>query len=231
MMDEPASACAMAGMARNGGATITSRSRASVAASRSSSPRRAATNARPSTGVMFIFQLPANSFLRIGLSEFLHERPNARETGWVWLTLERLYSGQFDSFEVFEGRAAAGRNMCEARRPRLMSYRRRSVAASEHARDAVEARDRLADLERALRERRNLEEAQRAVPDHGFRAGQPLDEFGDRPRSDIEAHLVGRNVIYDICRRLGFRGGCDDVVARQHERHTAARRLPHQLTC
>src|SRR6266852_4115237 len=69
MIDEPASACATAGMARNGGATITSRSRASVAASRSSSPRSAVTNARPSTGVMFIFQLPANSFLRIGLSD------------------------------------------------------------------------------------------------------------------------------------------------------------------
>src|SRR5229473_4913669 len=162
--------------------------------------------------------------------EFLHEPPTRVRPVGLWLNLERLYSGQFDSFEVFERRAATGRNMCEARRPWLMSYRRRSVAASEHARDAVEARDRLADLERALRERRDLEEAQRPVPDHGFRAGQPLDEFGDRPRSDIEAHLVGRNVIYDICRRLGFRSGCDDVVAGQHERDVAARRLPHQLT-
>src|SRR6266851_8303912 len=149
----------------------------------------------------------------------------------LWLNLESLYSRQFDSFEVFEGRAAAGRNMCEARRPWLMSYRRRGVTASEHAGDAVEARERLADLERALRERRNLEEAQRPVPDHGFCAGQPPDEFGDCPRSGTEAPLVGRNVIYDICRHVGFRSGCDDVVAGQHERDVATRRLPHQLSC
>src|SRR5271168_2308860 len=64
-MDDPASACATAGIARNGGATITSRSRASSAATGSINALSAAIKARPSAGFRFIFQLAANSFLRI----------------------------------------------------------------------------------------------------------------------------------------------------------------------
>src|ERR1700733_10665896 len=64
-MDDPASACATAGIARNGGATITSRSRASSAATGSIKALSPAIRFRPSAGFRFIFQLAANSFLRI----------------------------------------------------------------------------------------------------------------------------------------------------------------------
>src|SRR5579884_1915464 len=64
-IDEPANACETAGIVTNGGATRTSRSAARAALSRSSCALSAAINVLPSSGVRFIFQFPAKSFLRI----------------------------------------------------------------------------------------------------------------------------------------------------------------------
>src|SRR5579885_1508202 len=137
---EPASSCAAAASATAAGATRTSRSRPSAAAAESSSARRARIRWRASFGVRFIFQLPASIFLRIALSPLvrligLEVVKTARTL--LGAGLERLDARQLDAFQVLQRCSAAGRNMAEARRPRLVGERRGGVAAADNAEHAI----------------------------------------------------------------------------------------------
>src|SRR5579883_2537191 len=136
-----------------GGATITSRSRPSRAASRSRSLRSAPASACDSAAVRFIFQFPAISNRRIDESVNGSEPESA---------LERFDAGQHQPFEIFERCAAAGRDMSKATCPRRVSDRRGRVAAADEAFEALVIGDCLADLQSAPRELRQLEIAERS---------------------------------------------------------------------
>ena len=98
----------------------------------------AAIKARPSAGVRFIFQFAANNFLRIDdsmiqMTNACDGKGQTAESGGRRLRLERFDARQFVAFQIFERRAAAGRDVGEAVGPRLTADGRRGIAAADHA--------------------------------------------------------------------------------------------------
>src|SRR5690349_23053115 len=162
-------------MVRNGGASSTSRSWFSDAACGSSSARRAATSALPSSGVRFIFQFPANSFLRMYSpsrhlrrhdEHFSYESCGAVQcNNWGGLRAFQSFDArEFNPFEVFERRAAASGNVREFIRPRLVDERRSRIAATNQTSCAAQVSHCLAYFEGALGELRNFKKAKWAIP-------------------------------------------------------------------
>src|SRR3984885_5965011 len=209
-IDEPASACATAGIRMSGGAIITSRSLASAAASGSISVRILSTRARAPTGNRCIFQFPAISFLR--MSNF-----------------ERLDPWQFAAFQKFERGAASCRDMRELAGPRRVRERGRCVSATDYRDDAGLIGERLAYTHRAARKRWNFEEPERAVPYYGFGARDLRNKRIGGLRSDVEAHHLGRNFSNRMRRRAGFGSACDDVIGRQNNFDVLAGGLGEQF--
>src|ERR1019366_1034755 len=177
MIDEPASACATAGIRIAGGATITSRSLPSAAASRSIPARIAAMSARASTGPRCIFQFPAISFLRTRVLAVC-----------TMSGFERLDARQLAAFQEFERGSAAGRDMRELVRPRRMREGGSRVAAADYRNDARLIGERLTDSHRATGERRDLAKSERAIPDDGFGTRDFRNKRRRGIRSDVEPH-------------------------------------------
>ena len=93
------------------------------------------------------------------------------------------------------------------------------IAAADD-RDPVHLGHGLRDLDRAARERVDLEDAHRAVPRDGLRPRDDPAVGRDRLRPDVEPHAVADRRIADVERlgrdaRLELR--CDDVIDRQLE--------------
>src|SRR5581483_12237662 len=83
-----------------------------------------------------------------------------RRAGASALGFERLDSRQLPPFEVLQSRTATGRDMTEARRPRMARKRRRGVAPADHAENAGLVGQCLAHSQRAVGEGGQLEVAQ-----------------------------------------------------------------------
>src|SRR5215472_2383571 len=215
-INAPASVCHAAGMSTAGGAIRTSRSRARAAASRSISLRNAASSARASSAVRFIFQLPAISILRIAV--------------FPASAFQRLDPRQDPAFEILQRRAPAGRDVREAAGPRCMRQRCRGVSTTDDRPYALSVGERLADRKGAVRELGQFEESQRAVPDNGLGACdlalEPLDGGGP----DIQSHQVAWNVGHGAGKRAGLGRGSHHVVARQHDADAFTLGFGNQVT-
>src|SRR5215470_3552384 len=159
----------------NGGSTTTS------TAAKCSSLRLNAifwVSAIASRWFMFIFQLPAISGFRAKLR-----------------LLEHGDAGQGLALEVLERRATAGGDVPErVFRQAELAHRSRRVAAT-HDGEPRSGRHGLGDALGACRERRHLEDAHRAVPEHGLRVCEVRSERGDRAWTDVEALHVLRDGI------------------------------------
>src|SRR4051812_30164353 len=152
----PSTAVCTLRRAVNGGSTATSTSDSSCSLRLNAS---FCTRLMASRWLRFIFQLPAMMGRRV--SSAITVPPLAlfqRREAWQRLALE-----------VLQGRAAAGRDVPEAALVDAeLADRRRRVAAADH-RQAVDLRDRLGHAPGAGRERRQLEDAHRPVPEDGLR--------------------------------------------------------------
>src|SRR5262245_36646844 len=190
----------------NGGATATSTSSPAGSASAICS-----TSATAKTSVMFIFQLPTTRGRR--MSSRLVERldPRQRQAG-----------------EELERGTSAGRDVRHLpREPELLDGRGR-VAAS-HDGHGLRRREGLGHPARAVRERLDLEAAERAVPEHGPRRRERAGEQLGRLRPDVDAGLVaddldpvGRAV------RVVLPAHRDDVVHGEEEIVPPVARLLHE---
>src|SRR3954451_10862209 len=161
----------------NGGQTATSMP------SKSASRRLSSTqNSAVSTTPLNIFQLPAISTL------FLRDD---------------CYSRQFFPFQELEGSPTPGRGPIDlVDEPHLGQCANRIGAADDRVR--VGARDRFRDGLRPLGEARPLEDAHRAVPEHGLRAGDGSGEGAARLGSDVEAQPAVGQIVVAVPLRLGI---------------------------
>ena len=111
------------------------------------------------------------------------------------------------------------------------------VAAADDA-EAVDLGERLGDGLRAGRERRELEHAHRAVPEHRLRVADDLGEPRRRVGADVEPEAGGaeRGVLDRVGRRddvlrVGAELRGDDDVGRQHELDARAPRPRRGSRC
>src|SRR4051794_16194269 len=179
----PSTAVCTLRRAVNGGSTATSTSVSCCSLRLNAS---FCTRLMASRWLRFIFQLPAmmgrrvvsamlTLFLLAGLSLPL-------PAGAV----QRGETRQGLAFEVFQRRAATGRDVPERGlvEPERADRRGR-IAAPDHG-EAVDLGDRLGHAPGAGRERGQLEHAHRPVPEHRPRGGDGVREQPDRLRSDVQ---------------------------------------------
>src|SRR5437762_7614399 len=105
-------------------------------------------------------------------------------TSYLWAIAQRGNSGKLFSFEQFERRAAAGGDESHfVREPRLFHSRNRIAAANDRRR--FRAGQRFCDRDRSRRERRNLKNAHRTIPQNRLRLRDFVFVEGDRRVADI----------------------------------------------
>src|SRR5580658_3152707 len=206
LISEPSIAPATASSAVNGGQMTISTSGCAPADTTISRARETA-----SADVLFIFQFPAMSFLRIMAvgSGFQVRDP-----------------GEDLALEVLQARAAASRAVRDLLRHIEYAGRRRGVAAADDRRRAMRGGlgDRVGHGPGRGREFLEFEDPRRAVPDDRLRAEDGRPVKGDRLRPGVEAHPALRDAGRVV---RGPRGGVGgepvgaDVVDRQDDRDAA----------
>src|SRR6266446_4536042 len=188
---------------------------------------KAEKNARVSSSVLYIFQLPAITGRR------MTRPPRARRTGRnscptrakecvCSFVGEGFDAGELASGEKFQGSAAAGGDMGDFVREAGPMNGCDGIAAADNGRGAGAGggSDGFGDLERAFRESGHLEYAHGTVPDDGFCGGNFLTIGFDGLGTDIEAHpAFGCSGDGDGLRRgVRFEFRADDVIDGKQER-------------
>ena len=118
------------------------------------------------------------------------------------------HAGQLAALEELERRAAAGRDVGHPVGQALLGDRRDRVAATDDDRRAgvgplgQHPRDGLG----AVRERRDLEHAERPVPEHGLDVGQRLDHQVLAGLAEVDDVPRGRDLLGRERLVLGARG-------------------------
>src|SRR5438067_1140339 len=119
------------------------------------------TNATASCTVLYIFQFAAMNGVRMGI---LDPKPASAVSDEPSSVRERRHARQFPAAQKFERRAAAGRDVRDPVAHARLRDRRDRIAAADH-RCAVDRRNRLRNVHRALRELIDLEHTHRPVPE------------------------------------------------------------------
>src|SRR5712664_2687747 len=218
----PFAASAAVEMAVKGGATMMSQ-----CLEFATNGVKAEKNARVSSSVLYIFQLPAITGRR------MTRPPRARRTGRnSCLTRakecvcsfvgEGFDAGELASGEKFQGSAAASGDMGDFVREAGVMNGCDGVAASNDGSSAgaCGSSDAFGNLERTFRESGHLEYAHGAVPDDGFCGGNFLTIGFDGFGTDIQAHpAFGCSGDGDGLRRgVRFEFRADDVIDGKQER-------------
>ena len=129
--------------------------------------------------------------------------------------------GQLATLEELERGAAAGRDVGELAGQPLLLDRRHAVAAADDDRDpGLRPVGEIAgDRDRAVGERRDLEHAERAVPEHGLRAGQGFLDRGPALLAEIDDVPRGGELVRPdglVLRAAGDLLGDHDVDRQDH---------------
>ena len=104
-------------------------------------------------------------------------------------------------------------------------HRVHGIAAADHGRRIFQLRDCLADSQGTRRKCLKLEDAHRAVPDHGLCALQRLGKARNALRSDVEAHIALRDLIHHLVRCIGSKLFRRNMVHRKQELNALLLRL------
>src|ERR1700722_3071552 len=194
-------------MAVNGGATTMSQKLASA-----TSGANAAKNARASAMLLYIFQLPAITRRLIKLSScpsvllFLSKRFNARKLA----PAEKFQRSSATSGNMRNLTSHAGPVDRGNRVPSPNNGGRAAIRGTAHS---------FSDSKSSLCKCRHFEYSHRAVPHNCFRFGNFRRVQRNRPRSNIQPHLLARHSshIYHFRGRIRFELRRDHVIGRQHK--------------
>src|SRR5829696_4726828 len=176
----------------NGGSTTTSMASSSLSFRENSS---FCTRPMASRCVRFIFQLPAMSGRRAGAV-----------TGASLSVGQDTEPGQLAALEELERGTAAGADVPVGGLVEAQLPDRGGRVTAPDDRQAVDGADGLGHAAGAGLERGELEDAHRSVPEHGAGVAQLPAEGLDGARTDVQALLIGGDLLGRDDRRLGVVG-------------------------